>query len=86
MSVKISAFEKDGKSFPTIELKAGGDDKKFGFTFGLAKARLILNNMEEIQKFVEDNMQKIEEEKNERKDHQTMRKNNRSTAGAVEKI
>lgn len=54
MSVKISAFEKDGKQYPTIELKTGGDDKKFGFTFGLSKARLILNNLEEIQKFVED--------------------------------
>ena len=54
MSVKISAFEKDGKSFPTIELKPTGD-AKFGFTFGLSKARLILNNVDEIQQFVESN-------------------------------
>lgn len=85
MSVKISAFKKDGKSFSYMELKPIGQEK-FGFFFDLSQAKLILNNMEEIQKFVEDNMQKIEEEKNERKDHQTMRKNNRSTAGAVEKI
>lgn len=52
--VKLSQFEKDGKSFPTIELKNVGNGK-FGFTFGLGKARLILENYEEIRQFVEDN-------------------------------
>ena len=57
MSVKISTFEKDGKSFPTIELQMTGKDGKpgkFGFTFGLGKARLILENYDEIRQFVED--------------------------------
>ena len=53
--VKISQFEKDGKSFPTIELK-NAENGKFGFTFGLLKARLILENFDEIRQFVEDNM------------------------------
>ena len=54
MSVKVSLFEKDGKSFPTIELRNGGSNK-FGFTFGLSKARLILENYDGIRQFVEDN-------------------------------
>ena len=54
MSVKIGLFQKDGKDFPTIELKNGAG-KGFGFTFGLGKARLILENIEDIQRFVEDN-------------------------------
>ena len=56
--VKISQFEKDGKSFPTIELVKDArpaGEKKFGFTFGLSKARLILENYENIRQFVEDN-------------------------------
>ena len=54
MSVKVSTFEKDGKSFPTIEL-SNAQDGKFHFTFGLSKARLILENFDEIRQFVEDN-------------------------------
>jgi len=32
-----------------------GDDEKYPFTFGVNKARLILENIEEIKKFVEEN-------------------------------
>ncbi len=52
--VAIKTFEKDGKAFPTIELKSG-EKSKFGFTFGVSKARLILENYEDIRQFVEDN-------------------------------
>ena len=52
MAVKIGSFEKDGKNFPTIELRADSE-KGFGFTFGLGKARLILDNLDEIKRFVE---------------------------------
>ncbi len=55
MSVNVKMFEKDGKKFPTIELESG-DKVKFGFTFGVSKARLILENYDEIRKFVEDNV------------------------------
>ena len=50
----ISTFEKDGKNFPTIELKTG-EHSKFGFRFGVGKARMILENFDEIRQFVEDN-------------------------------
>lgn len=53
MPVKISTFEKDGKSFPTIELRKKENDK-FAFSFGLSKARLIMENYDEIRQFVED--------------------------------
>ena len=52
--VIVKSFEKDGKTFPTIELKKG-DAKKYGFTFGVSKARMILENFDEIRQFVEDN-------------------------------
>ena len=52
--VVIKSFEKDGKTFPTIELKKG-EAKKYGFTFGVSKARMILENFDEIRQFVEDN-------------------------------
>ena len=54
MSATMGLFQKDGKDFPTIELKTG-TGKGFGFTFGLGKARLILENLEDIKKFVEEN-------------------------------
>ena len=54
MSVKIGSFQKDGKEYPTIELQ-NGNGAKFGFTFGLHKARLILENIGEIRQFVDDN-------------------------------
>ena len=56
MSVVISSFQKDGKTFPTIQLK-DGDKSKFGITFGLTKARLILEHFDEIRQFAEDNVE-----------------------------
>lgn len=41
---------------PVIILKRAEGDK-YPFTFGLNKARLILENLEEIKKFVEENEQ-----------------------------
>ena len=54
MSAKTGSFQKDGKDFPTIELKTA-TGKGFGFTFGLGKARLILENLEDIKRFVKEN-------------------------------
>jgi hypothetical protein len=48
----IEKSEYKGK--PILILKRDEDDK-FPFSFGLAKARLILENIEEIKKFVEEN-------------------------------
>ncbi len=42
------------KGKPILILKRNEDDK-FGFSFGLTKARLILDGIEEIKKFVEEN-------------------------------
>ena len=62
MSVTISVFEKDGKKFPTIALRHAKDDK-FAFTFGLGKARLIVEHIDSIKQFVLDNA--VEEAKAE---------------------
>lgn len=48
----IEKSEYKGK--PIIVIKRSEDDK-FPFSFGLSKARLILENLEEIKKFVEEN-------------------------------
>jgi hypothetical protein len=53
MSVKINTFEHKGKTYPTIELKE--TNSRFGFTFGLSKARLIIENYDDIRQFVQDN-------------------------------
>ncbi len=42
------------KGKPLIVIKRSEDDK-FPFSFGLGKARLILENFDEIKKFVEEN-------------------------------
>lgn len=42
------------KGNPIIIIKRNEDDK-YPFSFGLAKAKLILENIEEIKKFVEEN-------------------------------
>ena len=42
------------KGKPLIVIKRSEDDK-YPFSFGLSKARLILENIEEIKKFVEEN-------------------------------
>lgn len=52
--VVVKSFEKEGKTYPTIELK-NEKSGKFGFTFGLNKARMILENYEDIRQFVQDN-------------------------------
>lgn len=54
MAAVISAFEKEGKKFPTIGLKSD-EGSKYSFTFGMKKAKLILDNIDDIQKFVEEN-------------------------------
>ena len=46
--------EYNGK--PILVLRRSEEDK-FPFSFGLAKARLILENIEEIKKFVAENTQ-----------------------------
>ena len=45
---------KEFKSKPIIALKKDEEDK-YPFSFGLGKAKLILENIKEIEKFVEDN-------------------------------
>lgn len=42
---------------PIIILRRSDEDR-FPFSFGLSKARLIVENIEEIKKFVEDNKDK----------------------------
>jgi len=61
MSAKVGSFEKDGKSYPTIELspeqvkpRADGS-RPFGFSFGVSKAKMILANLDAIRAFVEEN-------------------------------
>lgn len=41
-----------------ISLKANEEDR-FGLTFGLTKAKLILDNFDNIKKFYDDNKDKI---------------------------
>lgn len=58
MSAKVGSFEKDGKTFATITLSKDeqvtqpGRDK-YGFSFGIGKAKLIIQHIEEIKRFVE---------------------------------
>jgi hypothetical protein len=42
------------KGKPVLVLKRS-EDEKFPFSFGLAKARMVLESLEEIRKFVADN-------------------------------
>jgi hypothetical protein len=42
------------KGNPIIKLKSNEDDQ-YPFSFGLRKAKLVLQNVEEIKKFVEEN-------------------------------
>jgi len=44
----------DFKGKPVLIMRRTEDDK-YPFTFGLSKAKLILENLEEIKRFVEDN-------------------------------
>ena len=50
MSAKIDEF----KGHKIIKLMRDEDDK-YGFAFGLGKARLIISHIKEIQKFIDDN-------------------------------
>jgi hypothetical protein len=45
------------KGKPLIVIKRDEEDK-YPFSFGLSKAKMILENIEEIKKFVEDNDKK----------------------------
>lgn len=47
------------KGKPVLIIKRDENDK-YPFVFGLSKARLILENLEEIKRFVEENMQENE--------------------------
>ncbi len=53
MSAKLGTFEKNGKSYATIELSDLSN--KYRFNFGVTKAKLILNHIDEIEKFVDHN-------------------------------
>lgn len=44
------------KGKPVLILRRNDEDK-FPFSFGLGKARLIIENIEEIKKFVQENTQ-----------------------------
>lgn len=46
----MSATESEYKGNPVLELKNGPDDK-YPFSFGVKKANLILNHLEEIKEF-----------------------------------
>lgn len=48
----MPASESEFKGNPMLVLTQGPDDR-FPFQFGLKKAKLILENIEEIKKFVE---------------------------------
>jgi len=50
----VERGEYNGK--PIITLRRSENDK-FPFSFGLTKARMILENIEEIKRFVEENSQ-----------------------------
>ena len=50
------------KGQPVIILKRNDNDK-YPFSFGLSKARLIIEYFEEIKKFVAENDNKTEEKK-----------------------
>ncbi len=45
------------KGKPVLVLKRDENDK-FPFSFGVSKARMILENLDEIKKFVEENQAK----------------------------
>lgn len=49
----MSAERSEFKGRPILVLKRS-EDEKFPFSFGLAKAKMILDNLEEIKKFVQE--------------------------------
>ncbi len=48
----------DFKGNPTLTIKQRSDDK-FGLTFGLSKAKLILDHLDAIRRFYEENKNRI---------------------------
>ena len=48
------AIKDSYKGKPTLSLKNGAEDK-FGFTFGITKAKMILSHLKEIETFVKEN-------------------------------
>lgn len=54
----IEKSEYKGK--PVLIIKRNPDDK-YPFAFGLNKAKLILENLEDIKKFVEENSKDVDE-------------------------
>ncbi len=50
----MTAERSEYKGRPILVLKRN-EDEKFPFSFGLTKARMILENIEEIKKFVKEN-------------------------------
>lgn len=54
MIVTIEKFEKSGKVHPVITLKRTADDK-FPFTMGLMKCKMVIEGIEAIKKFVQEN-------------------------------
>lgn len=61
---KLPASVGEYKEKPIISLPVAGSTK-FPFTFGLNKAKAILEYIDDIKKFVEDNDSNKEEEKAE---------------------
>jgi len=49
---EVTRSEFKGK--PVLVIRRDADDK-YPFSFGMTKAKLILENLEEIKRFVEDN-------------------------------
>jgi hypothetical protein len=54
MVSKIGEF-KGNKVICLLRESQDGEEDKFPFTFGLNKAKLILDNIKDIEKFVEEN-------------------------------
>jgi hypothetical protein len=52
------------KGNPVITLKRSEEDN-YGFTFGLSKAKLILEHLEDIKRFIEEHQKSGEGEKKE---------------------
>lgn len=55
----MAATENTFKGHPTLEMRAKPEDK-YGLTIGMAKARLILDHLDEIKAFVANHEKKEE--------------------------
>lgn len=54
MIIERTEFEKDGKKFPMLSMRRKQEDR-YPFTFGVGKARMIVEALEEIKQFIVDN-------------------------------